>query len=284
MSDNTSGARLVVMRHGESVWTDKTVNKFAGWVDVPLTEHGRSQARYAGELMRNAGIFPDALFTSVLRRTIVSADIVLDVVDRLWIPTIRTWRLNERHYGAFQGQTRPAMREKYGDELFRTYRRSFDVRPPEISVDSPLFTGTDERYQSFAQDGLDRIDPREIRAECLKDVIERLTPFWQAFVIPCLLQEQTVLVVTHGSVVRSLIKVIEDLTADEIRTINVPCGVPLVFDFKTGSFGGLEIAGKPYYLDPQAAAVGIQETIRLESHNPTSVQQAGQLDHEDKAK
>ena len=130
-------ATLVIMRHGESVWTDSKVNKFAGWVDVALTDRGRQQAAEAGRLMMEAGIQPDALFTSLLRRSIESANIALDVVDRLWIPVIRTWRLNERHYGAFQGQTRPAMRERYGDELFATYRRSFDVRPPQIALDSP---------------------------------------------------------------------------------------------------------------------------------------------------
>lgn len=130
-------ATLVIMRHGESTWTDKAVNRFAGWADIPLTERGRKQARYAGELIRDAGIAPDAAFTSLLRRSIETCGIVLDVADRLWIPVIRSWRLNERHYGAFQGETRPAMRERYGEELFKTYRRSYDVRPPEIADDSP---------------------------------------------------------------------------------------------------------------------------------------------------
>ena len=117
-------ATLVVMRHGESTWTDKTQNRFAGWVDVPLTERGRDQARHAGKLMSDANIKPDAAFTSLLRRSIETCDIVLDAVDRLWVPVMRSWRLNERHYGSFQGQTRPAMRKRYGDELFSTYRRS----------------------------------------------------------------------------------------------------------------------------------------------------------------
>lgn len=261
-----SCARLVIMRHGESTWTDKAVNRFAGWVDVPLTERGREQARHAGELMRDAGILPDALFTSVLRRTIESADLALDVVDRMWVPVIRTWRLNERHYGSFQGQTRPAMRERYGDELFRTYRRSFDVRPPEIDLDSEFFTGRDARYGMVAQDGLDHIDPSKVRSECLEDVIARLTPFWHAFVTPCLLQGETVLVVTHGSVCRSLIKVIEGVSDEEIRSINVPTGVPRVYDFEVGTFGGLEVAGEGRYLDPDAARRGIAETLGLEGH------------------
>lgn len=258
-----STATLVIMRHGESTWTDKAVNKFAGWVDVPLTERGRAQAHHAGELIRDAGIRPDALFTSVLRRTIETADIALDVCDRLWIPVIRSWRLNERHYGAFQGQTRPAMRERYGDELFNTYRRSFDVRPPEIALDSPFFSGDDQRYGVMAQDGLDHSDPSRIRCECLKDVITRLTPFWQAFVTPCLLQGETVLVVCHGSVVRSLIKVIEHISDEDIRSINVPTGIPRVYEFGVGPFGGLELLGEGRYLDPEAAAAGIAETRAL---------------------
>ena len=123
-------AQLVIMRHGESTWTDKAVNRFAGWVDVPLTERGRAQARHAGELIAGAGLRPVVCMTSVLGRTRETADIVLDVIGRPWLSAERTWRLNERHYGAFQGEIRPAMRERFGDELFHAYRRSFDVRPP----------------------------------------------------------------------------------------------------------------------------------------------------------
>ena len=160
-------ATLVIMRHGESAWTDKRVNRFAGWVDVPLTERGRAQAAEAGRLMREADIRPDAVFTSLLERSIVSADIALHEVGRLWVPVIRSWRLNERHYGAFQGQTRPDMRKAYGEELFETYRRSFDVRPPEIDPASPYFQADDPRYGALSQDGLDATDPRQIRSECL---------------------------------------------------------------------------------------------------------------------
>ncbi len=258
-------ATLVIMRHGESTWTDKKVNKFAGWVDVPLTERGRSQAEAAGHLMEEAGILPDAVFTSLLRRSIVSADIALDVLGRLWVPAIRSWRLNERHYGAFQGETRPAMRAKYGDELFDIYRRSFDVRPPAIDEGSPYFQGEDPRYGALSQDGLDEIDPRQIRSECLKDVIARLEPFWKAYVTPPLLLGETVLVVTHGSVVRSLIKVIEGLSDEEIRKVDVPTGQPRVYEFETGIFGDLRLAGEGRYLDPDAAAKGAKEVRSLGS-------------------
>lgn len=256
---------LVIMRHGESIWTDKACNRFAGWVDVPLTERGRAQAHEAGRLMAEAHIAPDAVFTSVLGRSIVSADIALEAVDRLWIPVIRSWRLNERHYGAFQGETRPAMREKYGEELFGTYRRSFDVRPPEIALDSPFYQGKDPRYGVGAQDGLDGRDPRKIRSECLKDVICRLEPFWKAYVTPPLLLGETVLVVTHGSVVRSLIKVIEGLTDEEIRKVDVPTGQPRVYHFESGMFGELRLVGEGRYLDPEAARRGAREVRGLGS-------------------
>ena len=256
-------ATLVVMRHGESTWTDKTQNRFAGWVDIPLTERGRDQARHAGKLMRDANIKPDAAFTSLLRRSIETCDIVLDAVDRLWVPVMRSWRLNERHYGSFQGQTRPAMRKRYGDELFATYRRSYDVRPPEISEDSPWWQGNDARYGIVARDGLDELDPSTIRSECLKDVVVRLEPFWQSFVTPCLSLGETVVIVTHGSVVRSLIKVIEGLSDEEIRTVNVPTGVPRVYKFECDAFGGLRVLGAGRYLDLEAAEAGIAETSAL---------------------
>ena len=154
---------VVVMRHGESTWTDASVNRFAGWVDVPLTERGRAQAAHAGALLKSAGLRPDVCFTSLLRRSIVSAQIALDAVDRLWVPTERTWRLNERHYGAFQGQTRPAMRERYGEKLFSAYRRSFDVRPPEIDAASPYFQGHEDDLVAAGEAAeFDDIHPRAV--------------------------------------------------------------------------------------------------------------------------
>lgn len=258
-------SRLIIMRHGESAWTDPSVNRFAGWVDVALTERGRSQAKEAGVLMKEAGIAPDAVFTSLLSRSIVSADIALEELGRLWIPVLRSWRLNERHYGAFQGQTRPAMRAKYGDELFATYRRSFDVRPPAIDEDSPWFQGCDPRYGTAAEDGLGGPNPAAIRSECLKDVIARLEPFWKSYVTPPLLLGQTVLVVTHGSVVRSLIKVIEGLSDDDIRSVNVPTGQPRVYEFESGIFGELHLKGPGRYLDPDAAMRGAEEACALGS-------------------
>lgn len=256
-------ARLIVMRHGESTWTQKSVNRFAGWVDVPLTARGRDQAGQAGRLLSEAGLSPDLIFTSLLSRAIWTADIVLDLIDRAWIPVERTWRLNERHYGAFQGETRPAMLERYGEEEFRAYRRSFDVRPPDIDLASPYFQGDDPRYAPTMQDHLDTFDPAGIRAECLKDLLIRLEPYWRARIAPALRNGATVLVVTHGSVVRALIKELEGVGDQDIASINVPTGVPMVYEFGTDVRGELRVKGKGRYLDPQAATKGIQETADL---------------------
>lgn len=256
-------ATLVIMRHGQSTWTDKKVNKFAGWVDVPLTDLGREQAAHAGDLLAEAGIAPDVLFTSLLCRSIETANIVLARVGRPWIPVRRTWRLNERHYGAFQGQTRPAMLERYGEELFTTYRRSYDVRPPEIDLDSPFYQGNDPRYSPIYADGLDDRDPRDIRAESLQDEIPRLSPFWDAYVLPELAMGHTVLVVTHGSVVRSVFMALDGISPEQIKQVNVPTGVPLVYDFATRPGGVPAVISKGRYLDPEAARLGAAEAQNL---------------------
>ena len=253
MSDS---ARLVIMRHGESTWTDRAVNRFAGWVDVPLTERGLAQARHAGALLKHTGLKPEVCFTSLLRRSIITADYVLDAVNRLWVPVERTWRLNERHYGAFQGQTRPAMKERYGEELFRSYRRSYDVRPPEISLDSPYSQRGDARYA--LDDGLGGTSPSDIRSESLSDLGARLAPWWDARVVPQLRLGRTVLVVTHGSVVRSLRMSLEGISPEDIQSIDVPTGVPLIYELDVSDDSAAPVVvGGGSYLDPDAARAGI---------------------------
>ncbi|MFT8704202.1 2,3-diphosphoglycerate-dependent phosphoglycerate mutase [Bifidobacterium aquikefiricola] len=254
---------LIIMRHGQSTWTDKSVNRFAGWVDIPLTHIGIEQAKRAGGLLQQSNLKPDVVFTSLLRRSIVTADIVLDGIDRSWIPVQRSWRLNERHYGAFQGETRPAMHDQYGDELFATYRRSYDVRPPAIDVDSPFFQGKDPKYGPLLQDGLDDKKPSEIRSECLKDLSQRLQPYWDKRVAPLLVAGKTVLVVTHGSVVRAIVKMLEHVSDEDIRSINVPTGVPMIYDCGVSSDGTLAALGPGRYLDPKAAEQGIAEVSAL---------------------
>lgn len=252
---------LVVMRHGSSEWTDAAVNRFAGWVDVPLSETGRAQAAHAGELLAAAGIAPDACFTSLLRRSIVTADIVLDAVDRLWVPVARTWRLNERHYGAFQGQTRPAMRAAYGDERFAAYRRAYDVRPPAIEATSPYFQGADPRYAG--SDGLPGPDPSAIRGESLADLGARLGPYWAGRIEPELARGHCVLVATHGSVVRAIRMRLEGISPADIARVNVPTGVPLAYDVEAGEDGAVRVCGPGRYLDEDAARAGIAAVTDL---------------------
>lgn len=257
------GSELILMRHGESVWTQKSVNKFAGWVDVPLSGRGKDQAVHAGRLLASAGLKPDIVFTSLLSRSIWTADIVLDQIDRSWIPVQRTWRLNERHYGAFQGKTRPDMLQQYGKEKFALYRRSFNVRPPDIDTRSPFFQINDPRYGPSMQDHLDQIDPAGIRAECLQDLLVRLKPYWRARIIPPLESGSTVLLVTHGSVVRSLIKILDDISDHDIASINVPTGIPLVYKCDRNREGILQVRGPGRYLDPGAARRGMEEIANL---------------------
>ena len=257
------GGTLVIMRHGESVWTDKACNRFAGWVDVPLTDKGRTQAHHAGVLLREAGLAPVVCMTSVLGRSIETARIVLDEISRPWLPVERTWRLNERHYGAFQGQTRPAMRERYGEELFQSYRRSYDVRPPEIAEDSEYFQGSDPRYGSEFSDGLDSVDPAGVRSESLEDLEVRLAPWWRTHVEPALASGRCVLVVTHGSVVRSIRMSLEGISPAKIRSVNVPTGVPLAYEFAPGE--GTRPMGGGRYLDEDAARAGIRAVSELGS-------------------
>lgn len=259
-------AELIVMRHGESTWTQKSVNRFAGWVNVPLTTRGRDQAVQAGRLLSQAGLAPDMVFTSLLSRAILTSDIVLDLTDRSWIPVERTWRLNERHYGAFQGETRPAMLKRYGQDRFNAYRRSFDVRPPDIDPASPYFQEDDPRYAPARQDHLDSLVPAEIRAESLKDLQARLQPYWQARIAPVLKEGLTILMVTHGSVVRALIKVLEGIGDKDIASINVPTGVPMVYGFTTDVHGNLCVEGRGRYLDQQAATRGMEEIAALGRH------------------
>ena len=231
---------LVLLRHGNSEWNQK--NLFTGWVDVRLTEQGRGEAKRAGELLAEAGILPDVLHTSVLSRAIQTANIALDTADRLWIPVRRSWRLNERHYGALQGLDKAETLEKYGDEQFMLWRRSFDTPPPPIEVGSQWAQDTDPRY-----DGID-----VPATECLKDVIARMLPYWQDDIIPDLQAGKTVLVTAHGNSLRALVKHLDGISDDDIAELNIPTGIPLVYrlddDFRP--------LGPGEYLDPDAAAAG----------------------------
>ncbi|ODV61346.1 2,3-bisphosphoglycerate-dependent phosphoglycerate mutase [Ascoidea rubescens DSM 1968] len=235
--------KLILVRHGQSEWNEK--NLFTGWVDVKLTEKGRSEAQRAGVLLKESGLKPDILYTSKLSRAIQTANIALETADRLFIDVKRTWRLNERHYGDLQGKDKSEALNQFGPELFKTYRRSYDTPPPPIADDNKFSQFGDERYKE--------IDPNVLpKTESLKLVIDRLLPYWQDEIARDLLDNKTVLVVAHGNSLRGLYKHLTGITAEEISEINIPTGIPLVFELDST----LNPIKPPYYLDPEAAAAG----------------------------
>jgi 2,3-bisphosphoglycerate-dependent phosphoglycerate mutase len=236
---------LVLLRHGESEWNAK--NQFTGWVDVGLSAKGEAEARRGGELLRETGLLPDVVHTSVQRRAIRTAEISLDAADRSWIPVRRHWRLNERHYGALQGKNKAQIREEFGDEQFMLWRRSYDVPPPPLPDDGEWSQAGDPRYA-----GLLELLPR---TECLADVVTRLLPYWYDALVPDLRLGQTVLVAAHGNSLRALVKHLDGLTDEAVVTLNIPTGVPLRYDLDA-ALRPVRAGGQ--YLDPEAAAASIE--------------------------
>ncbi|WP_292602265.1 phosphoglyceromutase [Nocardioides sp. REDSEA-S30_B4] len=232
---------LVLLRHGESDWNAK--NLFTGWVDVPLTEKGEGEARRGGEQLVEAGILPDVVHTSLLRRAITTAGLALDAADRHWIPVKRSWRLNERHYGALQGKDKKQTLEQYGEEQFMLWRRSFDTPPPPIETDDEFSQASDVRYADLGSD--------LPATECLKDVIARMVPYWESDIIPDLAAGKTVLVAAHGNSLRAIVKHLDGISDEDIAGLNIPTGMPLVYELDE-SFSPVEKGGR--YLDPDAAA------------------------------
>lgn len=234
---------LILLRHGNSTWNQK--NLFTGWVDVDLSDQGRLEAKRAGELLKEANLKPNVLFTSVLKRAINTAHIALDQIDRNWIPTFRSWRLNERHYGALQGLDKAETLEKFGPEQFQLWRRSYDVPPPELADDSQFSQAHDERYQTLGKD--------LPRTECLKDVLNRMLPYWESDVSKSLKEQKSVLITAHGNSLRALVKHLDGISDAEIAELNIPTGIPLVYrlneKLQPENRGG-------DYLDPEAAASG----------------------------
>jgi 2,3-bisphosphoglycerate-dependent phosphoglycerate mutase len=236
---------LILLRHGESDWNAR--NLFTGWVDVPLSDKGRDEAARGGELLAEHNLLPDVLHTSLLRRAISTAQIALDVCDRHWIPVRRSWRLNERHYGALQGKDKKETLAAYGEEQFMLWRRSFDMPPPPIDDDNEFSQAHDPRYAD-----LGKLMPK---TECLKDVVTRMMPYWESSIIPDLLSGQRVLVTAHGNSLRALIKYLDGISDDSIAGLNIPTGIPLLYtldkDLKPVKHGG-------EYLDPVAAKSAIE--------------------------
>ena len=233
---------LVLLRHGESEWNAKGL--FTGWVDVSLSEAGKQEAITGGRLLAESGIRPDTLHTSVLTRAIQTAHLALEEAGLLWLPARRSWRLNERHYGALQGKDKTATRREFGDEQFMLWRRSYDVPPPPIADDDPLSQSDDPRYADLPPEA-------RPRTECLKDVVVRMLPYWYDAVVPDLNSGRTALVVAHGNSLRALVKHLDGVSDAAIAELNIPTGIPLVYELDD-AFRPAVPGGR--YLDPEAAA------------------------------
>lgn len=233
---------LILLRHGNSEWNQKNI--FTGWVDVRLSDQGVAEAKRAGELLAASGLGPTVLYTSVLTRAIQTANLALEVADRLWIPVKRSWRLNERHYGALQGKDKAETLEAFGEEKFKIWRRSFDVPPPELGADAEYSQAHDERYADLG----DAVP----RTESLKMVIDRMLPYWESDITVDLAAGQTVLVTAHGNSLRALVKLLDGISDEDISELNIPTGIPLVYELDENF-----VPVKPgAYLDPEAAAAG----------------------------
>jgi len=237
---------LILLRHGESQWNAE--NLFTGWVDVDINDKGVAEAENSAKLLKDEGLLPDVVHTSVLRRAIHTAYLCLDGCDRGWIPVRRSWRLNERHYGALQGKNKTQIRDEFGEEQFMVWRRSYDTPPP------PLDRG--DRFSQFA-DPMYAVLPPELRpaTECLKDVYLRMMPYWYDAIVPDLRTGQTVLVAAHGNSLRALVKHLDGISDEDIAALNIPTGVPLLYELDA-DMRPLTTGGR--YLDPEAAAASIE--------------------------
>lgn len=236
--------KLILLRHGESEWNAK--NLFTGWVDVPLSASGEAEAKRGGELLAQRALLPDLVHTSLLRRAIHTSQLALDACDRHWIPVSRSWRLNERHYGALQGKDKKETLAAYGEEQFQLWRRSFDVPPPPIEDGSEFSQAKDPRYT-----GLGSNLPK---TECLKDVVTRMLPYWHENIAPDLLSGKTVLVTAHGNSLRALVKHLDGISDADIAGLNIPTGIPLYYELGQ-NLKPLKSGGE--YLDPAAAREAI---------------------------
>jgi 2,3-bisphosphoglycerate-dependent phosphoglycerate mutase len=212
---------IVLLRHGESAWNKE--NRFTGWTDVDLSENGLAEAQKAGAVLKDKGFVFDVAYTSVLKRAIRTLWITLDTMDFMWIPVYRSWRLNERHYGALQGLNKSETAAKYGEEQVLVWRRSYDIRPPELEKKDPRYPGNDPRYRE--------LDPKIIpTTECLKDTVERFLPYWHETIIPSIRCGKRVLIAAHGNSLRALVKYLDNIPDSEIVGLNIPTGVPLVYE------------------------------------------------------
>jgi 2,3-bisphosphoglycerate-dependent phosphoglycerate mutase len=247
-------ATLVLLRHGESTWNAS--NQFTGWFDCPLSERGLREAEEAGRLMSDAGLLPEVCHTSVLTRAIQTANLALETMGLLWLPVRRSWRLNERHYGALQGLNKAQTAEKYGEAQVKVWRRSYDVPPPALDPDDERHPRHDPRYADLPPDLLPA-------TECLKDVVNRMLPYWYDAIVPDLRAHRCVLVAAHGNSLRALVKHLDGISDEEIPDLNIPTGVPRVYqldaDMRSVKAGYL---GDPEEVAAKAAAVAAQASAR----------------------
>jgi 2,3-bisphosphoglycerate-dependent phosphoglycerate mutase len=237
--------KLILLRHGESEWNAK--NLFTGWVDVALSDKGRTEATRGGQLLKEANLLPDVLHTSLLTRAINTADIALASAGVVGIPIKRSWRLNERHYGALQGKDKAATLKEYGAEQFQLWRRSFDVPPPPIADDDQYSQKNDPKYAN--------LDEPLPKTECLKDVVARVIPYLNDEIKSDLVSGQVVLITAHGNSIRAIVKYLDDISDTDIAGVNIPTGIPLVYELNE-SFKPITKGGR--YLDPEAAKASIE--------------------------
>lgn len=239
--------KIVLLRHGESTWNQE--NRFTGWTDVDLTDKGTDEARSAGRLMADSGFAFDLAFSSVLKRAMRTLWLALDEMDRLWIPLRRSWRLNERHYGALQGLNKAETAAKFGDAQVQQWRRSYDIRPPALSMDDPRHPRFDARYAGLA---LSALPP----AECLKDTVARVLPYWEDVIAPAIHGGAGILVAAHGNSIRALVKYLDNVSDEDIVGLNIPTGIPLVYELDADLR-----PIKSYYLGDQEAARQAAEAV-----------------------
>ncbi len=231
--------KLVLLRHGESQWNKE--NRFTGWTDIDLTEKGIEEAKSAGKLLKEEGFTFDVVYTSVLKRAIHTLWNVLDEMDLVWIPVYRSWRLNEKSYGDLQGLNKAETAKKYGEDQVLLWRRSYDVRPPELDIKDKRHPSNELKYS--------KIDKELLPAtECLKDTVERFLPYWHETIKPAILDKQKVLIVAHGNSLRALVKYLDNMSDEEILKINIPTGIPLLYDLDEN----LRVKSKKYLGDEEA--------------------------------
>jgi len=240
---------LVLLRHGESIWNRE--NRFTGWIDVPLSPKGEAEAREAGRLIQAEGLHFDIAYTSLLERAIKTMWLALGEMGQENIPVYRSWRLNERHYGALQGLNKQEMAAQHGEAQVKIWRRSYDVRPPALSADDPNWPGKDARYKSLSASELPA-------TECLKDVVARFMPLWKGTIAPTILRGERVLIVAHGNSLRALVKHLDRISDEDIVELNIPTGVPLVYELN----GDLKPESKRYLGDPEAVRAAAEAVAK----------------------